>query len=74
MLFPSKLKDTPYTVKLDLCTACGACFRVGCPAISQSEETNEKGRRKSEIDPALCTGCAICAQVCPAEAIVETES
>lgn len=74
MLFPKKIKDTPYTVDLDLCTACGTCFRVGCPAISQSEETNEKGRHKSEIDPDLCTGCAICAQVCPAEAIVETES
>ena len=46
-------------------TACGACFRVGCPSISQSDEKNEKGRYKAEIDPLTCTGCAICAQVCP---------
>jgi indolepyruvate ferredoxin oxidoreductase alpha subunit len=74
MLFPTKLRDIPYTVNLDLCTACGACFRVGCPAISQSTETNEKGRRKAEIDAELCTGCAICSQVCPEEAIVQIQS
>lgn len=73
MLFPAKIKGKPYTVELDLCTACGACFRVGCPAISGSEEKNEKGRPKSEIDPNICTGCTICAQVCPADAIVELE-
>jgi indolepyruvate ferredoxin oxidoreductase alpha subunit len=73
MLFPSKVTGEPYTVKLDLCTACGACFRVGCPAISGSEEKNEKGRPKAEIDPLICTGCTICAQVCPAGAIVELE-
>ncbi|HER43069.1 MAG TPA: indolepyruvate ferredoxin oxidoreductase subunit alpha [Candidatus Eisenbacteria bacterium] len=71
MLFPSKITGAPYTVRLDLCTACGACFRVGCPAISGSKEKNEKGRSKAEIDPILCTGCTICAQVCPAGAIVE---
>ncbi len=73
MLFPSKIKGKPYTVKLDLCTSCGACFRVGCPAISGSEEKNEKGRPKAEIDHLLCTGCSTCAQVCPAGAIVELE-
>ncbi len=73
MLFPKKIRDKPYTVKLDLCTACGACFRVGCPAISGSGEKNEKGRPKAYIDPVLCAGCAICAQVCPVDAIVELE-
>jgi indolepyruvate ferredoxin oxidoreductase alpha subunit len=71
MLFPSKIKGNPYTVQLDVCTSCGACFRVGCPAISGSEERNEKGRQKAEIDPLICTGCSICAQICPADAIVE---
>jgi indolepyruvate ferredoxin oxidoreductase alpha subunit len=73
MLFPKKIKGNPYMVKLDVCTACGACFRVGCPAISGSEEKNEKGRPKAEIDASICTGCTICAQVCPVEAIVELE-
>ncbi len=73
MLFPRKIKDKPYTVNLELCTACGACFRVGCPAISGSEKKNDKGKPKSEIDPAMCTGCTICVQVCPVDAIVELE-
>ncbi len=73
MLFPQKITDTPYTVQLDECIACGACFRVGCPAISVSEETSEKGKPKAEIDQVLCTGCSLCAQICPTDAIVKTE-
>jgi len=73
MLFPRKIKDKPYEVKLDACIACGACFRVGCPAIYASDEKNEKGKPKAEIDPVLCTGCSLCAQVCPTDAIVVAE-
>ncbi len=56
------------------CVACGACFRVGCPAILKSEEiypTNNKP--KSFIDPLLCTGCTVCMQVCPTQAIAPIE-
>ncbi|TFG73090.1 MAG: indolepyruvate ferredoxin oxidoreductase subunit alpha [Anaerolineales bacterium] len=52
------------------CVACGSCLRVGCPAITKSDEiypTNNKA--KSSIDPLLCTGCTVCMQVCPTEAI-----
>jgi indolepyruvate ferredoxin oxidoreductase alpha subunit len=73
MLFPSKIKDAPYTVLLEKCTACGLCFGVGCPSISASAEKNDKGKHKSEIDAITCTGCTICAQVCPAGAIVALE-
>jgi len=69
MLFPKKIRQAPYAVDTAVCTACGACFRVGCPSISASDETNEKGRPKAQIDPTTCTGCTICAQVCPADAI-----
>jgi indolepyruvate ferredoxin oxidoreductase alpha subunit len=72
MLFPTKIKiERTFEVLLDKCTACAACFRIGCPAISASSEKNEKGRPKSQIDPELCTGCTLCFQVCPADAIVE---
>jgi indolepyruvate ferredoxin oxidoreductase alpha subunit len=74
VLFPSKLKPaTKFHVVLETCTACGACFRIGCPAITASSEKNEKGRAKSQIDIELCTGCTLCAQVCPEEAIQEIE-
>ncbi len=73
MLFPKKIKEKPYTVDTAKCTACGMCFRVGCPSISASDEKTEKGRNKAEIDPVTCTGCSICAQVCPSDAIIPTE-
>ena len=70
VLMPIRIMEEPYTVDLELCTACSACFRISCPAISASEETNKHGRPKAVIDATLCTGCTLCAQVCPPEAII----
>jgi indolepyruvate ferredoxin oxidoreductase alpha subunit len=59
----------------ETCVACGACFRVGCPAIVKSDEVYEVNQKaKSSIDPLLCTGCTVCMQVCPVEAISPMES
>jgi indolepyruvate ferredoxin oxidoreductase alpha subunit len=56
------------------CIACGACLRVGCPAIVKQEEVNEKtGQHKTRIDRLLCTGCTVCMQVCPVDAIAPRE-
>jgi len=57
-------------VNPEQCNGCGMCFKIGCPAIVRSEETDPKtGRHLAKIDPLLCTGCEICAQVCPRDAI-----
>ena len=57
-------------VDLEKCVTCGMCFRVGCPAIVKSDEIYEvSGKQKSSIDPLLCTGCTVCMQVCPVQAI-----
>jgi len=69
-LMPRRIMDEPYVVDLELCTACTLCFRISCPAISASVETNKRGKPKAEIDTSLCTGCTLCAQICPDEAIV----
>ena len=45
------------------CKSCGACFRLGCPAITRGEES-APGRFKMKIDPSLCAGCKQCSQVC----------
>lgn len=60
----------PLEVITDKCNGCGLCFRIGCPAILKSDELDERYQRpKALIDSGLCTGCEICAQVCPREAI-----
>ena len=70
-VFTSHFQHQPHmNVDLEKCVACGSCLRVGCPAITKSDEfypTNNKA--KSHIDPFLCTGCTVCMQVCPTEAI-----
>ncbi len=53
-------------VLAERCTGCRMCMRLGCPAISFAD-------KKSSIDPALCVGCGLCAQVCKFEAIVPVE-
>lgn len=59
-------KIIPYYVELDKCNPkCDACIKLlGCPAIIGQGD-------KTVIDAALCTGCGICAQVCPYKAIIQ---
>ncbi len=70
VLMPARIMDEPFVIDSELCTACSACFKISCPAISASEETNKHGRPKAIIDQSICTGCTLCAQVCPPEAIM----
>ena len=70
VLMPKRIMDRPYTVDLELCNGCSACFKIGCPAILVSKELTKHKRPKAMIDPMLCTGCTLCAQVCQPEAII----
>ena len=47
----------------DKCKACGACSKIGCPAITK------KGK-KAFVDSTLCVGCGVCTQLCAFDAIV----
>jgi indolepyruvate ferredoxin oxidoreductase alpha subunit len=71
-LLPSARRQwLPLRVLPEKCNGCTMCFRVGCPAILKSDELDAKTQRpKALIDPALCTGCEVCAQVCPWKAIL----
>ena len=52
------------TVDTEKCVKCRACVReIGCPGIVNSESGGVK------IDPSLCVGCGLCAQICPVKAI-----
>jgi indolepyruvate ferredoxin oxidoreductase alpha subunit len=71
--------DTPpsgtYEVNAPACNGCALCFRLGCPAIIRSETLDAKsGRHLADIDPVLCVGCDMCAQICPRDAIYAVPS
>ncbi|MBI9051762.1 MAG: indolepyruvate ferredoxin oxidoreductase subunit alpha [Anaerolineaceae bacterium] len=70
-LLPERKKAYLPLQVTDKCNGCTACFRIGCPAITQSGQMDPKYNRPlAEIDPQQCTGCEICAQVCPRDAIL----
>ena len=49
-------------VDADKCIGCKACMKIGCPCISIVNG-------KAQINPTLCTGCGLCPQMCPKDAI-----
>ena len=55
-------KKKALTIDPDKCVKCGACMRIGCPAIS-------RGENSMVIDPSLCVGCGLCAGMCKFGAI-----
>ena len=68
-LYPTRLKRVPMVVDPELCNGCGACLRIGCPAILTTDELSAEGLPKVTIDADLCTGCEVCAWVCKPDAI-----
>ena len=55
-------------VDADACKACGACFKMGCPAMTRGKEIRP-GAFQMVIDSNQCAGCIQCSQVCKFGAI-----
>ena len=61
----------PLRIDEEKCIACGLCLLIGCPALLKSDDVYAKtGKNKVRIDSMLCTGCEVCAQICPQDAIL----
>jgi len=65
-----KVAACKFVVRDDLCRACGACLRLGCPAIETGDvDPSDPRKRKVRINSVLCAGCGMCVQVCKFGAI-----
>ncbi|MBE6702183.1 MAG: indolepyruvate ferredoxin oxidoreductase subunit alpha [Ruminococcaceae bacterium] len=60
--FPNKC-----VVDAELCRKCGACMRIGCPAMTKGEDG------KVRIDATMCNGCGLCQNYCKFNAIKVVE-
>lgn len=61
-----------FIIDFDACRGCRACLRLGCPALELGEAHPDKPKlRKVKINPVLCVGCGMCAQICEFDAIKE---
>jgi len=58
------IKIPKFEIDQSKCKKAGICLhKFACPAIYQDKKGNYK------IDVNLCTGCGVCAQICPNQAI-----
>ncbi len=71
VLYPDRLPPKPFEVDLEKCNGCQVCIHIGCPSISHLDQTTEKGLHLVTIDKDTCTGCSLCDQVCPEDAIFD---
>lgn len=51
-------KEHPAPAQVMDCHDCGICLRIGCPAIGRAKQG-------ITIDASVCTGCLLCASLCP---------
>ena len=55
--------DYRCTVSADKCKKCGACMKLGCPAITKNADGIVT------IDETMCNGCGLCTNFCAFKAI-----
>ncbi len=66
------IKEPYYYVEPSVCISCRSCIRTNCPPLSMIPYEGFD-KLKSSIDKDMCVGCGVCAQVCPVNAIKQSE-
>jgi indolepyruvate ferredoxin oxidoreductase alpha subunit len=61
-----RVKKPLLTVDREKCTGCRACLKVTCVALGLVAVGD---KMKVQIDPNICNGCGVCAQVCKFDAM-----
>ena len=62
-------------VKSSDCIGCKACLQLGCPALEwvllsqEAADARQKKKGEAYVNPSLCVGCEVCAQICKKGAI-----
>jgi indolepyruvate ferredoxin oxidoreductase alpha subunit len=56
----------PLRISAERCQACKRCLALACPAIECPDEM-------PSINQVLCSGCGLCEQLCPFEAVVRNQ-
>lgn len=71
LLLKGTKRGRPLQVLEDLCVGCGTCLKLGCPGL---ETIPGEGKKfKVRINQVLCSGCTLCVQVCPKDAIAKQD-
>jgi TPP-dependent indolepyruvate ferredoxin oxidoreductase alpha subunit len=58
----------------ELCTACGDCMKLYCPAIYWEGPHSPENNTVPVILTDICTSCDLCVEVCTYDAIISKEA
>ncbi|MCM2359510.1 MAG: indolepyruvate ferredoxin oxidoreductase subunit alpha [Geobacteraceae bacterium] len=61
-----RVKQSMLAVDLEKCSGCRACLKVTCVALGMVPAGD---KMKVQIDPNICNGCGVCAQLCKFDAM-----
>jgi len=71
LISPRQLMN-PLRIIPEICSGCGKCLQLGCPALIPDKKkviSSSRPKLRGKIISQLCTGCGLCRQICPKGAI-----